>query len=173
MPVAGGGPGLIREERPADVDAIRSIHEACFPTGGEARLVDLLRAAGHLTVSLVGEVDGGVVGHVGFSPVTAASGDCGLGLAPVAVLEPYRRRGIGASLIAAGLAVCRTQGVGWVVVLGAPEYYSRFGFRPAGDAGLVDEYGGGAAFQVMELTAAAPFGRTGLVRYGPEFASLG
>ena len=64
-------------------------------------------------------------------------------------------------------------GFGWVVVLGEPEYYSRFGFRPASAFGLSDEYGGGPAFQAVELVAGAlPVG-AGLVRYAPEFASLG
>ena len=65
----------VREERPEDAAAIRQVLAACFPTDAEARLVDLLRAAGHLTVSLVAEEDGQVIGHVAFSPVSAASGD--------------------------------------------------------------------------------------------------
>jgi putative acetyltransferase len=58
-------------------------------------------------------------------------------------------------------------------VLGEPEYYGRFGFRAAADFGLSDEYGGGAAFQALKLTPGALPLRAGLVRYAPEFASLG
>jgi putative acetyltransferase len=124
-------------------------------------------------VSLVAEVDGEVVGHVGFSPVTVASGAVGAGLAPLAVVEPYRRRGVAAELVRSGIAACGAAGFGWAVVLGEPEYYGRFGFRAASEFGLSDEYGGGAAFQAIELTPGAlPVG-VGLVRYAPEFASLG
>ena len=76
---------------------------AAFPTDSEARLVDELRASGHLSVSLVAAEAGSVVGHVACSPVTLAGADSGLGLGPVAVVESRRRRGIGAQLIRSGL----------------------------------------------------------------------
>lgn len=162
-----------RLEQPGDAAAIHAVHAASFPTEAEARLVSLLRASGHLSVSLVAEADGAVVGHVAFSPVSAATSAVGAGLGPVAVLESHRRQGIAARLIKAGLAACRTAGFGWVVVLGEPAYYARFGFRPASAFGLSDEYGGGPAFQVMELVPSGlPMG-AGLVRYAPEFALLG
>jgi putative acetyltransferase len=136
-------------------------------------LVDALRAAGRLAVSLVAEVDGTVVGHVGFSPVTSACGAVGAGLAPVAVAEAQRRRGVAAALVRAGLEGCRAAGFGWAVVVGDPAYYGRFGFRPAGACGLADEYGAGAAFQAVELAAGGlPVG-AGLIRYAPEFAAVG
>jgi hypothetical protein len=75
---------MVRPERPDDVQAIYAVHAASFPTDAEARLVDSLRAAGRLSVSLVAEVDAAVVGHIAFSPVTAAPGAYGAGLAPVA-----------------------------------------------------------------------------------------
>jgi putative acetyltransferase len=163
----------IRREATNDRAAIHAVHAGCFPTDAEGRLVDLLRDAGRLRVSLVAEVDGAVVGHVAFSPVTVEGGISGLGLAPLAVIESHRRRGIAASLADQGLAACRAEGAGWAVVLGEPEYYARFGFQPASEFGLVDEYGGGAAFQVIELTPGALPRGAGLVRYAPEFASLG
>jgi putative acetyltransferase len=156
-----------------DVAAIHVLHAASFPTDAEARLVSLLRAAGHLPVSLVAEVDGAVVGHVAFSPVMAVTGAVGAGLAPVAVSGPHRRQGIAARLIEDGLAACRSTGFGWAVVMGEPAYYSRFGFRPASEFGLADEYGGGPAFQAVELVPGALPSGAGLVRYAPEFTSLG
>ena len=108
---------VVRPEQPGDVAAIHAVHAASFPTDAEARLVSLLRAAGHLPVSLVAEADGAVVGHVAFSPVSAATGAVGAGLAPVAVLESHRRQGIAARLSEAGLAACRSAGFGWAVVL--------------------------------------------------------
>ena len=164
---------LVRSERPGDVASIHAVHAASFPTDLEARLVGLLRGAGRLLVSLVAEVDGAVVGHVAFSPVSAVTGAVGVGLAPVAVLEAHRRQGIAARLIEAGLAACRSAGFGWAVVLGEPVYYSRFGFRPASAFGLYDEYGGGPAFQVIELVPGGLPAGAGLVRYAPEFATVG
>jgi putative acetyltransferase len=162
----------IRPERADDVEAIDAVHLAGFPTPAEARLVRRLREAGKLTVSLVAEDDGEVVGHVAFSPVSAATGAIGTGLAPVAVLLTRRRRGIAARLIEEGLSATRAAGFGWAVVLGEPAYYARFGFRPAREFGLSDEYGGGDAFQAIELIPGAMPLNGGLVRYAPEFASL-
>lgn len=164
---------VIRPERSADGPAIFAVHAGSFPTDGEARLVDLLRAARRLTVSLVADVGGTIVGHVAFSPVTSATGVVGAGLAPVAVLGTHRRRGIAAELVRAGLRSCLESGIGWVVVLGEPAYYARFGFLPASELGLSDEFGGGSAFQAIELVAGAMPARGGVVRYAPEFASLG
>jgi putative acetyltransferase len=162
----------VHPERPGDAAAVHAVHAASFPTDLEARLVDLLRAAGRLRVSLVAEVDGAIVGHIAFSPVTAASGAVGAGLAPVAVAAPHRRQGIAAALVQAGLEACRAAGFGWAVVLGEPAYYSRFGFRPADEFGLADEYGGGPAFQAIELVPGAMPVGAGLVRYAPEFATV-
>lgn len=149
------------------------MHAGSFPTAAEARLVDLLRAAGSLRVSLVAEIADAIIGHVAFSPVSAASGTSGAGLAPLAVVAQHRRRGIGAELVRKGLHACRAAGVGWVVVLGEPTYYARFGFRTASNFGLRDEYRGGSAFQAIELIRGAlPVG-AGLVRYAEEFATLG
>jgi putative acetyltransferase len=161
---------LIRREAAGDEAAIFAVHAACFPSDAEARLVDLLRTAGRLSASLVAEADGAIVGHVAFSPVTTARGAVGAGLAPVGVLAEHRRRGIAAELIRAGLDACRAAGCGWAVVLGEPGYYGRFGFRPAAEFGLSDEYGGGAAFQALELSPGALPRGAGLVRYAPEFA---
>ena len=162
----------VHPERPGDAEAIHAVHAASFPTEAEARLVGLLRAAGRLPVSLVAEVGGAVVGHIAFSPVTAASGAVGAGLAPVAVAEPHRRQGVAAELVRLGLEACRIAGFGWVVVMGEPAYYSRFGFRPAAEFGLFDDYGGGPAFQAIELVPEAlPVG-AGVVRYAPEFAAV-
>lgn len=124
-------------------------------------------------MSLVAEIGDAIVGHVAFSPVTVASGTAGAGLAPLAVVVQQRARGIGAELVRKGLDACRQAGFGWVVVLGEPSYYFRFGFRPALQFGLSDEYGAGPAFQAIELVhGALPVG-VGLVRYAREFSTLG
>ncbi|APW61297.1 GNAT family N-acetyltransferase [Paludisphaera borealis] len=163
---------IIRPERPEDFEAIDTVHTAGFPTIAEARLVRVLREAGRLTASLVAEVEGQVVGHVAFSPVSTATEAIGAGLAPVAVLPSHQRPGIAAQLIEAGLSASRSAGVGWAVVLGEPAYYARFGFRPARGFGLSDAYGGGDAFQALELIPGSLPEGAGLARYAPEFASL-
>lgn len=160
----------VRPERAADVARIHAVHEACFPTDAEARLVVALRAGGELVVSLVAELHGVVVGHVAFSPVTVSEASSGRGLAPVAVLGEHRRRGVAAQLIREGIVRCRDEGCGYVVVLGDPAYYGRFGFVPARTVGLRDAYGGGDAFQVLALIdGAVP---QGLVSYASAFEGL-
>ncbi len=159
-----------RLEETSDQRAIYQVHQTAFPTEAEARLVDALREAGRLTVSLVAAVEGEIVGHVAFSPVTVDGVECGgLGLAPVAVRPEWQRRGIGARLIESGIAVCRACGHRFVVVLGEPAYYARFGFTRADVVGLANEYGAGPEFMVLNLGNEGPL-PTGLVRYAPEFS---
>jgi putative acetyltransferase len=162
----------IRPETPADRAAIRAVHRTSFPTGAEARLVDALRESGRLRLSLVAVDQDRVVGHVAFSPVTLAGAGDGAGLAPVAVLPEHRRRGIADQLIREGLDELGLAGCGFVVVLGDPGYYRRFGFEPAARWGLCDEYGAGDAFQTIELRPHAIPNGGGLVQYAPEFSAL-
>lgn len=164
---------MVRRERLEDGAAIFEVHASSFPSRAEARLVDALRESGRLSASVVAEEDGLVVGHVGFSPVIVGDGSIvGEGLAPVAVLPTYRRRGIAERLIREGLSILEQAGVGFVVVLGDPAYYGRFGFRAASAWGLKDEYEGGSAFQALELRPGTIPRGGGLVRFGPEFAEL-
>lgn len=163
----------IRPERLADPAAITEVVAAAFPTPAEAKLVEALRAAGRLSVSLMAEEDGELVGHVALSPVTVGGEIRGLGLAPVAVRPDRQGRGVGKKLITEALAAARSAGAAFVVVLGEPEYYSRFGFLPASGWKLSDEYGGGEAFQAIELTPGVIPASGGVVKYAPEFAVFG
>jgi putative acetyltransferase len=157
---------LIRPESPADEAAVRAVHMAAFPSDTEARLVDAIRANGNDRVSLVAEEQGDVVGHVLFSPVEVEGAE-GLGLAPVAVSPGRQGRGIGDALIRAGIAACREQGAKFIVVLGEPGYYRRFGFGPTH---LGNEYGAGEAFMALELEPHFLSGLRGVVKYGTEFS---
>jgi len=166
----------IRPSRTDDRDEIRRVHTSAFPTDGEARLVDALLDAEQDVVSLVAEADGRVVGHILFSPVTVephAGSTQGLGLAPLAVLPELQKRGVGSALTRTGIEACRDLGYGFLVVLGHTAYYPRFGFSRALPHGLENEYGADEAFMVLELQTGALAGIRGLVRYAPEFASLG
>lgn len=166
----------IRGERPGEADAVRAIHLAAFPTWVEAALVDRLRDDGDALVSLIAEADGELLGHVLFSPVALdppAKPIAGAALAPVAVRPAYRGRHLGSRLVLAGLESCREADVDFVVVLGNPVFYSRFGFRSAQRIGLDDPWDGGAAFQALELHPGCLSGYRGLVRYPPAFENLG
>ncbi len=160
-----------RDEARSDRAAIDAIHAAAFPSAAEADLVSALRDAGLLVTSLVAIVDGAIVGHVAFSPVVIGGQDvAATGLAPVAVLPSFRRRGVAAALVGARIAARRAAGDVGVVVLGDPAYYARFGFVPARRFGLEDSYGGGDAFQVLGLgRGSIPAGK---VRYAAAFDAL-
>lgn len=169
-------PVTVRPERPGDADAIRRIVTAAFPEAAEARLVDALRAANALTVSLVAEQDGAAVGHVAFSPVAVVNNPAQirvLGLAPIAVAPDRQRQGIGRALIRAGLDSARAAGAGAVVLLGSVDYYSRSGFAPAGPRGLTWGDGSHDAYlQVIGLVPGALDKLSGAVRYHAAFDSL-
>lgn len=164
----------VREEVTADRSAIHDIHRSAFETPAEARLVDELRAAGAVSLSLVAERNGLPAGHVLYSPVTIADQECAaIGLAPVAVLPEFQRQGIGTALIRESLRLCRQHGYQSVCVLGHPEFYSRFGFRPAAEFGLTCEYDVPAeAFMVLELQPDSLRQCSGVVRYHPLFRDL-
>jgi putative acetyltransferase len=162
----------IRAEQPGDEAAIRTVHDAAFSSPLEGQLVGDLRRAGRLTISRVA-VDGErIIGHIAFSPVTIGQSSVGLGLAPLAVRPEFQRQMIGSILVLDGLGECTAIGAGFVVVLGSPAYYGKFGFKPAADWQLFDEFQGGEAFQAQELIPSAIPAGGGLVRYAPEFSTF-
>jgi len=165
----------IRPERQADVEAIRKVNRAAFETGAEADLVDALRAQADPFVSLVADDGRVVVGHISFSPVTLSGHEDLLimGLARKAVVPAEQRRGIGTSLVRAGLEQCWQLGYSAVVVVGHPGYYPRFGFVRASRFGIRCEYDvPDEAFMAHELSPAALAGKSGTIRYHPAFASV-
>jgi putative acetyltransferase len=163
---------ILRTEQPRDPTGIRTVHLAAFGSPAEANLVDELRAVARPLVSWVAEEDGQILGHVLFSPVTLTGHSelNLLGLAPLAVLPPSQRRGVGTALVHAGLEACREFGVGAVVVLGHPTYYPRFGFRPAANFGLTCEYDSPPeAFMALELQPGHLAAASGTIRYHDAF----
>lgn len=152
----------IRHEVPGDVGAIHALtvdafRDAPHASHTEAFIVDALRQAGALTLSLVAEVDGSVVGHVAVSPVSISDGSQGWhGLGPISVATLLQRRGIGSMLMRRALEDLRASKSSGCVLLGDPAYYARFGFRP--DPKLVLPGVPAEYFQALHFDDSAPEG---------------
>jgi predicted N-acetyltransferase YhbS len=160
----------IRDERPGDEAAIGEITRAAFAgvphsSQTEPRIVEALRQAGALTLSLVAVGDQEIVGHIAFSPVLidGQPGDW-YGLGPVSVEPELQAGGIGTALIRAGLDRLRDIGAHGCVLLGDPNYYRRFGF--VADPELTYAGGPPEAFQRLGLTGEPAKGE---VTYHPAF----
>lgn len=125
---------VIRRETNHDIEAIAEVTAAAFQTleisnHTEQFIIEALRAANALTVSLVAELDGRVIGHVAFSPVTISdSTPDWYGLGPVSVLPEYQRQGVGKALIREGLSRLKRLHARGCCLVGHPEYYKKFGF---------------------------------------------
>ena len=134
---------VIRSETKADIGVITQMTVAAFATleisnHTEQFIIEALRSAGALTLSLVAEVDGRVVGHIAFSPVVISDGTKDwYGLGPVSVLPEYQRSRIGKALIKEGLSRLKKLSAKGCCLVGHPEYYKKFGFKNV--AGLVLE----------------------------------
>ncbi len=127
----------IRPERSDDTDAIGELVTSAFfgmpyADGDEAGLLEALRAQNALSVSLVAELEGTIVGQVAFSPARTSGGMSGwYALGPVAVLPGRQGVGIGSMLVRTGLEAVSELGAVGCILTGDPAYYSRFGFEPA------------------------------------------
>lgn len=160
----------VRPEAQADLAAIRAVNREAFGSAAEADLVDALRANGDSALSLVAENDSGVVGHILFShlPIQGPAREvAAVALAPMSVLPPWQRRGVGSALVRTGLDRSREAGFEAVVVLGHPEYYPRFGFSALLAEPLQAPFSG-PAFMALELVPGA-LSAGGVVRYPDAF----
>ena len=167
----------IREERPVDIENVRKLNEKAFTQAfgqaPEAALVDRLRENCSNILSLVAVQNDQVIGHIYFSPVNI-SGDKiieGIGLGPMAVLPEFQRRGIGSQLVQAGIEILKRRGYTFIIVLGHPEYYPRFGFKRASHSGIRSQWEGvpDEAFMILILNEEAMIGVYGIARYRNEF----
>lgn len=163
---------IIRDERPSDIALVREVNRLAFEQDQEANIVDALRSNGAARLSLVAAIDDAVVGHIFYSP--AFIGDVeGAGLGPMSVLPAHQRRGIGSQLVEAGNARLREQGCPFIVVLGHPGFYPRFGFRPARPIGVTCEWDvPDDVFMIAVLNEHQMRGRSGLARYRQEFSTI-
>ena len=165
---------VVREERPDDIAAIRKINEKAFGQPVEANIVDKLRENCSDLLSLVAVQGEQIVGHILFSPARI-EGERemmeGVGLAPMAVLPKFQRHGIGSRLVQEGINMQKSRSSPFIIVLGHPEFYPRFGFQRASDHGIRSQWDGvpDEAFMILLLNPAAMVGTSGTARYRDEF----
>jgi putative acetyltransferase len=156
---------LIRPEEPRDIAAIfdlvrRAFAPMPFADGTEQDLPNKFRSAGLLSLSLVAETNGSIVGHAALTPVTHESGAAEwFGLGPLAVEPDLQRKGIGKALIAEAKAWLVARRAAGCIVLGDTNYYPRHGFMPAPKSAPLKEPA--EHFMVLEMRSAAPRGRFG------------
>ncbi|NIO03531.1 MAG: GNAT family N-acetyltransferase [Proteobacteria bacterium] len=166
----------IREEQPQDIKAIRKVNIRAFGQTQEANLVGKLRQNCNHLLSLVALMENQVVGHILFSPATVEVEHgtvLGMGLAPMAVLPEYQRRGIGSELIRSGIVRLTSRRCPFVIVLGHAHYYPRFGFEPASRHGIRSEWEVPVdTFMILVLDESAMQGTSGMAKYRPEFAEI-
>jgi len=170
---------IVRRQEADDYDAARHIYAAAFarpespePVPLEVRIFDALWEAGDVIpeLSFTAVKEARAVGHVTGSKATVAA-DSVVAVGPIGVLPEHQGRGIGSSLMEALLAAADAADVPMIVLLGAPRYYCRFGFRPAEELGVISpEPSWGEAFQARPLTAYTP-AVAGSFQYAPAFSA--
>lgn len=162
----------IRPEQPADCPAIFDLTRRAFATAPhtchrEHFIVNALRESGHLSLSLVAEEGGQLLGHVAFSPLAFSPAAAGwFGVGPLSVLPERQGRGIGSRLMQEGLALLRGQGAQGCVLVGEPAFYRRFGFAAAPGlvlAGIPPQY-----LLALAFAGTPPLGE---VHFSPAFAA--
>jgi putative acetyltransferase len=172
---------LIRPEKPEDIASIQDVTTRAFQGEEEANLIAAIRASDYfipeLSLIALDDTDQ-IVGHILFSPIIIESPEDSksaeaLALAPMAVLPEYQNRGIGTELVRQGLEACKQLGYKIVIVVGHPNYYPRFGFKPAREYRLKAPFEvPNEAFLACELFSGALKNVRGVVKYSPAFDSV-
>jgi putative acetyltransferase len=169
---------IVRPETSEDYDAVRLVNLAAFDTSVEADLVDAMREEPEYVpeLSLIAELDGQIVGHALFSEVTVeqeSSEVKALSLGPIAVLPDHQSQGIGSAMMHEGHKRGRAMGYPFVVLIGHPWYYPRFGYVPARQYGLVPLWDvSDEVFMVCELEPGSLENAAGKIRYPRPFRDL-
>lgn len=165
-------------ERPEDIESIHWVNLMAFERRGEAEVVDQLRQNSSVFYSYVARVEAQVVGHILFTPAHIVQADdwtmAGLGLAPLAVLPEYQGFGIGSALCKEGLKRIASKNTPFVIVLGHPGYYPRFGFMKASNFGIRCSYPDVPedSFMIRIFDHKKMTGVSGVAYYRPEFDSV-
>ncbi len=162
---------LIHHETQDNIDAIDLLNREAFGSEDEPKLIKQLRERNELLISLVAMYDDNLEGYVCASRVFVEGKDYSIaGIGPLAVSESHRKQGIGAMLMNEVIEQLRADGCIAAVLLGDPKYYPRFGFHPASQFKLDNEYNAGDAFMAMELQPGSLRKLSGTVQYSPAFA---
>ncbi len=166
---------IVRAETAKDFDSVFRVNRLAFGRDNEARLVEAVRKTEFFIpeLSLVAVIDEEVAGHILISMIAVETKEGKvpvLGLAPIAVLPEFQRRGIGSELVRHGIKESSRLGHRAIVLVGHPEYYPRFGFEPARAKGLETAYPvPDEAFMVLELYSGALDGIAGTILHPPAF----
>ncbi len=164
----------VRKENSNDYEAVRIVNNLAFGQHEEGNVVDKIREACEEIISLVAVESDKIVGHILFSPATIEKDGqtfTGMGLAPMAVLPDYQKQGIGSLLVNDGIKRVKQLNFPFVIVLGHPEYYPKFGFERASKFGLKTQWEGipDEAFMAMILDYEVMRGVKGIAYYRKEF----
>ena len=165
----------IAEESPQEIEGIRWVNQAAFKGDYEAEVVDRLRLNCTDILSLTATAGEKVVGHILFSPAHIVQNEGwtinGMGLGPLAVFPEYQGKGIGSALCQEGMERMAGMGYPFVIVLGHPEYYPRFGFTKASDYGILSSFENvpDEAFMICVFDEMAMQGVSGVAHYRQEF----
>lgn len=165
----------IRKEENRDRKLVSLIYKAAFGQPTEADLVEALHKSCPERLAMVAEEHGQVVGHILFTPATINTDNgeiiTGMGLAPIAVTPDLQGQGIGSRLIKVGLSILKEQHCPFVIVLGHPRYYPRFGFAPAEQHNIRCQWPGvpAEAFMILIMKPEVLHQVNGVARYREEF----
>jgi len=166
----------IRFEKPEDIPLIYSLLEQTFKRDAEAKLADKLRQACAEHLSLVADDNGTIIGHIMFTPVLIRNDTVvqGMGLAPMAVLPSRQGRGIGTLLVKSGLQILKEKECPFVIVLGHPDYYPRFGFQAASRFNIKSQWDGvpDEAFMLLVMDDKAMRNVSGIAIFRDEFNEI-
>ncbi|WP_392531529.1 GNAT family N-acetyltransferase [Nostoc sp. C117] len=166
----------IRCETLTDYPAIAEVNTLAFGQENEAKLVEVIRPCdGYIPeLSLVAEIEGVVVGHILFSYIDLVGEQTLqiLGLAPLAVRPEFQRQGIGSALMKAGLEIADSKKETIVIVLGHPEFYTRFGFQPSVVYGIESPFPVPEEFFMVKPLQSYQESYKGKVVYPPAFDAM-